>query len=177
MIASDAYPSASAPSSSSARRAACFARGTTVDAGTSSYSFCSAVASASPPHASVKTGSLSIACWKNPAAFLSGSGARRGQEVPASHVEVVRLEVDGGGLHQGRGCAVPQLAPQGLDDRPCDLVLHREDALQLAVVGIRPHVHVVGDVDELRRHPQGAPLAPHAPLEQGIHLQALADLA
>jgi hypothetical protein len=76
-----------------------------------------------------------------------------------------------------KAAALSRPASQHLRDGMRDLVLERENALQLPLEGLRPEVHVVGHVDELRGHPQGVPLAPHAALEQRVHLQPIADLA
>jgi len=65
-------------------------------------------------------------------------------EVTALQVEIVRFQIS------VRGLDAHQRALQRRRDRACDLVLHREDAFQLAVVGVRPQMIAVAGVDQLR---------------------------
>src|SRR2546423_15405784 len=69
-------------------------------------------------------------------------------EIPAFQVQVVRLLA----RRRGLDAAAQQLVPQRLRDGARDLVLQGEDALQLAVVALRPEVVAVAHLDELRRH-------------------------
>jgi hypothetical protein len=91
-------------------------------------------------------------------------------EIPAAQVEVVRLHAGGRGLH------AHELALQRLGDRAGDLVLDGEDALQLAVVGLRPEMESVLDVDQLRGDAQGVSLAAHRAFQERVHAQVGADL-
>ena len=94
--------------------------------------------------------------------------------VATLQVELIGLDVlrraPGAGL---RGAH--QREPEGLHDRGCDLVLQREDVLQLAVVALRPEVVAVGGADQEGRDPQAAAGLPHAPLEDAIDPQLAPD--
>ena len=58
---------------------------------------------------------------------------------------------------------------QGCHDLPGDLVLHREDLLQLAAIGLGPENEVLPGVYELGGHPERAPEDLHRPLQDRIH--------
>ena len=66
--------------------------------------------------------------------------------------------------------------PERLHDRARQLVLDREDALQLPVVALRPEVIAALAVDQLRSNAQGIPFATHAALQDGGDAELLADL-
>ena len=68
----------------------------------------------------------------------------------------------------------PQL--EGIHDGRGDLVLDREDVLQLAVVLFGPEVIAVGDIDQLRRDAQPVTRFLHASLEHRLHVELAADL-
>jgi len=82
--------------------------------------------------------------------------------------------------HRDRGivavAAAEQRATQLLHDRLSDVVLHREDVVQRAVVGLRPQRRALGDVDELHRDPHAVAGLAHAAVEHGRHVQLARDL-
>ena len=57
----------------------------------------------------------------------------------------------------------------------CDVVLHREDVLQLAVVGLRPQVRVGRRLNELRGDSNVLAGLAHAAFEDGRHVELLRD--
>ena len=61
--------------------------------------------------------------------------------------------------------------------RLCDVVLHREDVLQRPVVGLRPEVVAVRDLDELHRDPHPAARFAHAAFEHRGYVKSFADFA
>src|SRR5262249_30840846 len=93
------------------------------------------------------------------------------EEIEASQVQVVRVEVRGGGFH------CHQLALQRIGDGAGDILLQSEEALQLAVVRLRPDVVVISHVDELGGDPQAVALSTDAALEQSADAQLFADSA
>ena len=92
-------------------------------------------------------------------------------EVAALQVEIVRLQI------RRRGLDAHQRALQRRRDRTRDLVLHREDAFQLAVVRVRPQMIAVADADQLRGDTQRVPFASDAAFEERTDLQFLAQFA
>ena len=66
---------------------------------------------------------------------------------------------------------------QRLHDVPRDLVLHREDVLQIAIVSLGPEMITVGHVDELGGDSQPVPGFADASLHDGRHVELLAHLA
>ena len=88
----------------------------------------------------------------------------------------MRLEAGRRGSHLRRRGRAEQLALQGLGDRVRDVVFEREDALELALVGPGPEMHVAIDVDELGRHAQGVALPSDAALEERLHVEPRAEL-
>ena len=96
-------------------------------------------------------------------------------QVAALQIQVVGLGARGGRLHQRT--IRHELRSQRLYDCGRQLVLHREDVLELAVVGLRPHVIAVRDADELREYTQAIAVPAHAPLQHRGDVQLLADLA
>jgi hypothetical protein len=56
-----------------------------------------------------------------------------------------------------------------------DVVLHGEDVGQLAIVGLRPQMEPVGDLDQLRRDPHPVPFFADAAFEDRADVQLLAD--
>ena len=69
-----------------------------------------------------------------------------------------------------------QFEPQRIDNRGCDLILHREDVVEFAVVGFRPEVVATGDVDELCGDTYLVAGLAHRALEHGCHVERIADL-
>ena len=68
----------------------------------------------------------------------------------------ISLTFDGFPLNDSGNYAIysnQQLDPELRDHRARDLVLHGEDVVERAVVGLRPQVHVPADIDQLRRDP------------------------
>ena len=96
------------------------------------------------------------------------------EEETALQVEIVRLEVLGGHDELVRVPAQPQL--ERIHDGARDLVLDREDVLELAVVGLGPEVVAVLHVDELRGDADPVADLAHAALEHRRHAELLADL-
>ena len=72
-------------------------------------------------------------------------------ELPRHQEELVRLGVVGRALLECALLCRQQRESESRDDRLRDLVLQREDVVQVPVVSIRPDVRVVGGVDQLRR--------------------------
>ena len=91
-------------------------------------------------------------------------------------VGVVRVGV--GGVLGPRLGPVPRedLHLERLHDRPGDLVLHGEDAGQLAVVRLGPEVVTPLRIDELRIDPDARAVPADAPIEDGGDAQGMADL-
>ncbi len=58
-----------------------------------------------------------------------------------------------------------------------NFVLHRENIVQVAIVGVRPQVKAVVDTNQLRRDPHPVATLAHRPLEDMINIQAAPDLA
>ena len=59
--------------------------------------------------------------------------------------------------------------------RLCNVILHREDVGQLAVVGVRPEVKAVSNLDQLCRDPHAVALFAHAAFENRARVQLLTD--
>ncbi len=58
-----------------------------------------------------------------------------------------------------------------------DLVLHREDVVQRAIVGLRPQVIAVCGIDQLRRDANLHAALLHAALEDVCDVELLANIA
>ncbi len=76
------------------------------------------------------------------------------EELPAAEVELVRLDIVGAGLLDGPLFLLGEHHPKRLHDVLRDLVLHREDVLQVPVVTLGPEMISVGHVDQLRGDPE-----------------------
>ena len=87
--------------------------------------------------------------------------------------EVVRLRVLWLGTCRERRAEQGQL--QRLDHLACNVVLHGEDVVERAVVGLRPEVRTVGGPDELRGDPHLLAGLPHAALQDVRDVELLAD--
>ena len=87
--------------------------------------------------------------------------------------EVVGFRIHGPGTRHGRRAEQRQL--QRLDHFACNVVLHDEDVVERAVIGLRPEVRTVGGPDELRGDPQLLAGLPHAALQDVRDVELLAD--
>jgi hypothetical protein len=94
----------------------------------------------------------------------------------APKVILVGLDMVVGRLAARRFLALGEPDPELPRDRLGDLVLHREDILQLAIVPRGPEVVAVRHLDQLRGDPEPVPRLAHAALEDGAHLELAADL-
>jgi hypothetical protein len=81
-----------------------------------------------------------------------------------------------GGRYE-RTAAEPQRHTERLGNGFGDLGLDGEDALELAVVGLRPHAEAVRDVHELGADTDLIAVLSHAAAQQIRHAQLLPDLA
>jgi len=84
------------------------------------------------------------------------------------------LGAHGGRLDQRTVLHEPRLERQ--HDRARQLVLDRKDALELAIVALRPQVIPVRHADQLREDPELIALSAHAPFQDGGDVQLRADL-
>ena len=69
-----------------------------------------------------------------------------------------------------------ELHLQRFDDRASDLVLHGEDAGQLALVGLRPQVVPARHVDDLCRDADAVPLLAYASFQHGSDVELASDV-
>ena len=93
--------------------------------------------------------------------------------------ELDGLEVERVGLGIGRarlGRRAEQRDLELLDHVGGDLVLDREDVVELAVVGLRPKVRVGAGLDQLRRDPHRVARLAHRAFEHVRHVQRPRDL-
>jgi hypothetical protein len=88
----------------------------------------------------------------------------------------VGLDVRRPALHVGALLVRQRLEPQRLDDGLRDLVLQREDVVQVPIVALRPDVPVGGAVDELRGYPHAAACLAYAALEHVADPEFASDL-
>ncbi len=96
--------------------------------------------------------------------------------VAALEVEVVGVDV--GRVPPGGGIAdvAKETSAEGAHDGAGDLLLNREDVLDLAIVGLGPEAPAVGGVGELHGDPEPLPHPADRTLEDDGHLQPFADL-
>src|SRR4029453_19417289 len=94
----------------------------------------------------------------------------------APKVEVVRLGISRVPRRQGRQAVRREVQPDLPGDCPAQLALQFEHASGLALVGLRPYLYLVANVNQLRRHAQSAALGPNGPFHQILDPQLVADL-
>ena len=58
-----------------------------------------------------------------------------------------------------------------------DVTFHGEDVFHVAVIGFRPNMKSIGDIDELSGNPKFVARFAHAAFEHGVDVQLLSDLA
>ena len=75
------------------------------------------------------------------------------------------------------GTVTEQRDAHGFGDFVCDLVLHREDVVERAVIGLRPQVIAVLGVDQLRSDTNLHTAFLHAAFQHVCDPQLLADAA
>ena len=101
---------------------------------------------------------------------------RLGGELPS---ELDGLEIKRVRLGIGRACLrrrAEQRDLELLDHVGRDLVLDREDVVELAVVGLRPQVRVGAGLDQLRRDPYRVARLAHRAFQHVRHVQRARDL-
>ncbi len=91
--------------------------------------------------------------------------------LPRHQVELVRFRIGRRALLDRLLLGRQQLQLQRLDDGFGDLVLQREDVVQIPVEALGPEVAVGRAVDELRGDAHAVARLAHAPLEHVAHLQ------
>ena len=74
------------------------------------------------------------------------------------------------------GAAPSSVSLSCFDHRGRDLVLDREDVVELAVVGLRPQVRVGAGADQLRGDPHRVARLAHGAFEHVRHVQRARDL-
>ena len=97
-------------------------------------------------------------------------------EVAATKVEVVRLGISRVPGRQGRQPVRREAQSNLPGDRRAQLALQFEHASGLALIGLRPYLHLVARANQLRRHAQLAALGPNRPFQQILNAQLLTDL-
>ena len=96
-------------------------------------------------------------------------------EVAPLQIQVVGLDILGGGRHEGPSARPDESGLEPLSDRARDLVLNRKDVLHLAVVTLGPEVVTARDVDQLGRDPEPPPGLTNASFEHRAHPELGAD--
>ena len=99
-----------------------------------------------------------------------------GVVMPGHQVEVVGIEMGRAALLDRLFFLRQQLEFQRRDDGLGDLVLQREDVVQVAVVALGPEVVVARRLDQLGGDADAPARAPHAALEHVADLQLPRDL-
>ena len=64
-----------------------------------------------------------------------------------------------------------------MDNVVGNLILDSKDILKLSIVAFRPQMIAVGNIDELRRHPQPVARFAYAAFQHSVDLQLASDLA
>ena len=121
--------------------------------------------SAIPAYAGANVGSF-FTTWSNSSMATPGHPRTTRLQDACFQKQIVRLD---------RGRVPPlsasELQPQLVDDGPRDLVLDREDVLQLAIEVPRPERHIVGNADELRVDAHPVTLSQHRSFERSGRLE------
>ena len=99
--------------------------------------------------------------------------------LPAAQVELVSLDVNRARatLLDRPLLVLAQNYSQRLHDRLRDIILNREDILQLTVVALGPQVISISDVHQLRGDAELVPHLPYTALEHRRHLELAPDVA
>src|SRR5687768_13879210 len=92
-------------------------------------------------------------------------------------VQIVRFRIARRTLGERHAVAADERAGEPRHDRARDLLLNREDVVDLALVYRRPHVVAVRRVDELCRDAERAPGLANAPLDDCRDAKPSSDLA
>ena len=62
------------------------------------------------------------------------------------------------------------------DHLPRDVGLHPEDVVRHSIVGLRPNLRIIGNLDELGRHAHATLLPPDSAFEDVVDAELFADL-
>ncbi len=97
--------------------------------------------------------------------------------VPALEIGVVGLEIVSPPLDERPARRTGQRHLEPIGDRARDVVLNREDVIELPVVPLGPQMIAVGGVHELHADPNAVAGLAHASLEHGRDVEARGNFA